>query len=522
MGACAVREEVDLFENARVSFEGLVTRLKGRQALGMKHNELEAMVGSQGQDVLQQLLQDHLKLRALTEEKQASVVGADGVERTHVRDRSRTLMTLLGPVNVERKGYSARGTESVFPMDAELNLPVESFSLGVRRRVATEVVRGSYDDVVESIQATTAARVSKRQVEQLAVRAAVDFDAFYALRQQEAAGAPPPSPAGPPLLVLTTDGKGVVMRKDALREATREAADAAQPPMKKRVASGQKANRKRMAQVASVYEVAPFMRRPIDIVHDLRPVPDDKRPAPPKPVNKRVWASLEKTSEEVIAEMFAEAHSRDPEHRRRWVVLVDGSGPQLEAIKRQASRLGVSITIIMDVIHVIEYLWQAGMCLMPAGTADLERWVNEHLLDVLSGKAAVVGAAIRRSATARKLSKKARKAADKCADYLQNHAEYLRYADALSDGLPIATGVIEGTCRHLIKDRMDITGARWGLTGAESVLRLRALKQSGDFEDYWNFHVEQEEVRNHLAATSANTKSNQPPALRLIHGGASS
>ena len=171
---------------------------------------------------------------------------------------------------------------------------------------------------------------------------------------------------------------------------------------------------------------------------------------------------------------------------------------------------------------MIEYLWQAGMCLMPAGTADLERWVNEHLLDVLSGKAAVVGAAIRRSATARKLSKKARKAADKCADYLQNHAEYLRYADALSDGLPIATGVIEGTCRHLIKDRMDITGARWGLTGAESVLRLRALKQSGDFEDYWNFHVEQEEVRNHLAATSANTKSNQPPALRLIHGGASS
>ena len=158
---------------------------------------------------------------------------------------------------------------------------------------------------------------------------------------------------------------------------------------------------------------------------------------------------------------------------------------------------------------------------MTPGTAELERWVNEHLLDVLCGKAALVGAALRRSATYWKLTGTARKAVDKCADYLQNHAEYLRYQDALSDGLPIATGVIEGTCRHLVKDRMDITGARWGLTGAESVLRLRALKQSGDFEEYWSFHVEQEEIRNHLAGKRNLPKSNQPPALRLIRGGAS-
>jgi len=69
----------------------------------------------------------------------------------------------------------------------------------------------------------------------------------------------------------------------------------------------------------------------------------------------------------------------------------------------------------------------------------------------------------------------------------------------LKAGLPIATGVIEGACRHLIKDQMDLTGARWNLKGAESVLRLRLLRNSGDLEEYWHFHIEREIERNHVA-----------------------
>jgi hypothetical protein len=88
---------------------------------------------------------------------------------------------------------------------------------------------------------------------------------------------------------------------------------------------------------------------------------------------------------------------------------------------------------------------------------------------------------------------------DKCANYLLNHGDFLKYDDYLAVGFPIATGVIEGACRYLIKDRMDITGARWSLEGAEAVLRLRSLYVSGDWHEYWHFHQQRERQRHHLA-----------------------
>ena len=109
----------------------------------------------------------------------------------------------------------------------------------------------------------------------------------------------------------------------------------------------------------------------------------------------------------------------------------------------------------------------------------------------------MVAAGMRRSATRRELSAAERKPVDDCARYLLNHKAYLRYHEYLEAGLPIATGVVEGACRHLVKDRMDVTGARWSLAGAEAVLRLRALRASGDFEEYWRFHEQQEYQRNH-------------------------
>jgi len=122
-----------------------------------------------------------------------------------------------------------------------------------------------------------------------------------------------------------------------------------------------------------------------------------------------------------------------------------------------------------------------------------------------SGEAKRVAGGIRRSATKRGLSKKTRAPADKCANYLANHAGYMRYDQYLGLGLPIASGVIEGICRHLINDRLDITGASWGLAGAEAILKIRALISSGDFNEYWTFHEESELNRNHRSRYATGT-----------------
>jgi hypothetical protein len=131
------------------------------------------------------------------------------------------------------------------------------------------------------------------------------------------------------------------------------------------------------------------------------------------------------------------------------------------------------------------------------GDAAAEGWVHEKALAVLDGKASTVAAAIRRKATCSGLEEAERANADRAADYLLNKAAHLDYPTALAKGWPIATGVIEAACRHLVKDRMDITGARWGLEGAEAVLKLRAVRSNGDFDAYWRFHLGQERHRVH-------------------------
>jgi hypothetical protein len=203
---------------------------------------------------------------------------------------------------------------------------------------------------------------------------------------------------------------------------------------------------------------------------------------------------------EVIEEAFREAERIDPEHRLNWVALVDGNRDQLRLFQQAARRHRVKVAILLDVVHVLEYLWKAAYCFCAEASHEAEAWVTDRLRLLLTGHdASQVAAGIRRSATRQGLSKAERKAADQCARYLKNNRAHLGYAKALRRGFPIATGVVEGACRYLVKDRMDRTGARWSLAGAEAVLRLRALCTNGDFDEYWRFHLRQEHERNHRA-----------------------
>jgi hypothetical protein len=145
----------------------------------------------------------------------------------------------------------------------------------------------------------------------------------------------------------------------------------------------------------------------------------------------------------------------------------------------------------------VECIWKAAWSFHPEGSPAAEDWVHEKALGVLRGKAPIVAAAIRRKATTLRLDASVRKNADLCADYLLAKSPHLHCPSALAEGWPIATGVIEGACRHVVKDRLDITGARWGLAGAEAVLKLPALRTNGDFEDYWAFHLAAEHRRVH-------------------------
>jgi len=483
----------DPFSRSRGLFDALLTHAASARALAAGHAEVEATLVESGRGLLRQLFQDHLDLRS-ARERRVEVVDQDGTRLVERRTGRRTLRSLLGAVIVTRGLYQGAGCEGRAPADAALRLSEDSYSMGVRREVAQLCANDAYAPAVETLERLTGAHVAQRQAEELARRAAEDVRLFYAVR-------PPEQVPQDALLVLSFDAAGIVMRTASLRPATRkktesEPVDAAFPP---KLGTGEKANRKRMAQVGAVYAVTPFFRSADDILGELQsltPTPSNDAPARPRPINKRVFASVARDAAAVINDGFRDGLARDPKQKCRWVVLLDGNADQLRAVRRAAQQAGVEITIVADLIHLIEYLWPAAYCFHQAGSDEARQWVVQRVRALLEGAdPSQVAAGMRRSATLRNV--KHRKAVDRCAKYMLGLAPYMRYGEALRAGLPIATGVIEGACRHLIRRRLGIGGARWSTAGAEAILLLRATVQSEHFDEYWAFHESQMFHRAH-------------------------
>jgi hypothetical protein len=481
---------IEHYADALAQFEHLLGRLTDEENRRITHGALEAMVQAEGGELLRRLIQGHLDQRSVEEPIRERVVGEDGVARTHRREGcKRRLESRFGEVIVTRRGYGGRGLDSLFPLDAQLNLPPDKYSHGLREVLVAEVVGGSFDEAVEHLARAGGGQMAKRQAEEVAVHLSRDFDAFY---EQPVAASRSGCDEGK-LLVISADGKGIVMHPKSLREATRQALEREAHKQHTRLSPGEKKNRKRMATVVSVYEVDPYPRTPEQIL-DRDQSPGAKRP---RPQNKRTWARVEAAQGAVVEQAFLEAMRRDPDQQMRWVVLTDGQEDLLRQVAAAAKRYKVDIVVVQDFVHVLEYLWKAAHALHPQDGETREDWVMDRASAVLRGNVKDVAVGLRRAATRKQLGQSARKPVDKAADYLDNNRQRLQYDRALANGLPIATGVIEGACRHLVKDRMDITGARWGLDRAEAILKMRSLKISGDLPAYLAFHFEQEHKRNY-------------------------
>lgn len=478
--------DFQFFSPALDHFNAMVNHLES--ACLQDHGATEEYIRTDGDELLRLMFQGYLDKQAEDEEKAVSVTASDSISRNHVRkNTSRVLTTVFGKVTVKRLSYSQRNVSSEFPLDAELNLNDDQYSDGVRKLVVTDAIDRSYDSVVKRHRENCPGIVGKHQAIKLAKDTAQDFVGFYDQRATE-------DELTDDLLVLSFDGKGLVMLPDGLREATRKNAEKNKKKRQTRLSPGEKKDRKRMAMVATVYTVKEHLRSAESVLNLDKQAGNVVKLRPPLR-NKRVWASLERDGEQVIEEAFDEALKRDPKQKREWVVVVDGHPQQRKMIERVARKKRVKVTIVMDFIHVLEYLWKAAHCLHDKNDENTEKWVEQQALKILRGQSDWVARGIKQSATKRKL--KNREAIDKCAGYLQKNRSRLCYGKALSSGFPIASGVIEGACRHLINDRLDITGARWSLKGAEAILKLRSLNSSGDWEEYWSFHRSCSKERNY-------------------------
>ncbi len=474
---------------------GLVGELTGAESAGLPFDEIEQLVMVRGRELLRKALQQVMDARAASEPRLAPVTGADGVERTRAEcGHARTVVTWFGPVTVRRIAYRAPGAANLHPADAVLDLPVRRYSWQVQRAAVMYVLGGSYEQAQLWLQAATGVPVGKQQLEQILAEAAVDAPGFCPSRP--VAESPPELP-----LAISADGKGVAMRPEARRAGTaRKARRRPGQAFGKRLGTGQKAGHKRIAETGVVFDVVPAdePRTPEQI---LCREPGQAPPAGPQAVSRWYTAEITASRAETIAALFDEAERRDPGHARTWIALVDGDNHQIEVILAQAARRGITITILVDFIHVLEYLWKAAWCFHAPRDPAAGAWVTAQGLDILHGRAADVISQIQALAAAdppRPGGEHAKTIRTTVA-YLTAKQPYLDYPRALASGWPIATGVIEGACRHLVGDRMGITGARWSLPGAQAMLWLRAIQANGDLNDYWTYHIAREHQRNHLS-----------------------
>lgn len=462
---------------AALEFAVLEAWLASRAARQLPLHQIESQQQCQGREVQRLLLQAHLEQRGTGDIGVALRVRHPSGEvlYSHRRLGTRSLKTVFGPVQVVRMGYSRSGAPSLYPLDQALALPARSFSYELQRRLVKAAVQNPFHEAVEGLAELTGVSVSKRSLEVILRDSAQDFDAFYRERSRQ--------PATGSILVAAVDSKGIPLIKPV----------AAQPQV--RLTKGQKANRKRMATVATVFTRAPWVRTPEQIVESLFRIPaptPTPPPSPPRPENKRVWASLLKDKLVVIQEVAQEMQRRDPEGARTRLALTDGERALQILVEKT-----LDATLILDLIHVLEKLWKAAYVFHAEGSLEAELWVLDHTLQILFGQVSQVVKGLRQSVTKRKLVGTKRQTLQAVADYLYRNRTRMCYDQYLADGWPIASGPVEGACKNLIKDRMERSGMRWTEGMAEAIVQLRAIYLSGDFDRYWSFHIEKDQQRLH-------------------------
>jgi hypothetical protein len=483
--------ELSAMDSAEEEFENLAHWLVADVTLQTPLHEVEGDFAIKGRELLRQMLQGHLRARGSGDVGDGLVFrsydrSGNPEETTFERGRvhTRSLSTLFGPITVWRQAYSAPAQESLHPLEAMLPFPRRSFSYEFQRRFVKMAAQGPLHEAIATMKEFTGVGIGKGTAETLIAEAAIDFDNFYATKKAAAS-----SETGS-ILVAEADGKGVPMIKPP----------GTNKPVRRK--KGDKSNKKKMATLGAVYTKQPYFRTAEEVTESLfrerRALQDvssesdsAKKKKADKPENKRIWASISKSKNELIGEICEECERRDPQGEKDRVALTDG---EIALQSRMRSFLP-GFLLILDFIHVLQRLWNAAHAFYGEGAPEAEDWVKTRVLKLLQGQVIEVVRGMKISATKRNLRGSARNAIDKSAAYLYRNRHLMAYDDYLARGFPIATGNIEGAAKNLVKDRMERSGMRWSEQGAEAMLQLRAVYLSGDFESYWKFHIAKEQDR---------------------------
>lgn len=461
-------------------------------------------------ELLEKLLEVGLEI--LTEYITSAGDGNEGAtlqrkDRKLVRlkaQKRRTYSSIFGKITFRRYVYGSRDKQKVewVPLDAKLGMPAAEQSYVLEDLLQKLVVQLPYGEAVRRLEDFLGVKIGQRTAQVMASRLSEYSGAF---RQSQP---PPGAETEGEIVVMTLDGKGVPVRRP-LEHRLQEECGIKRPLWKSRVKyekstkrrqRGEPKSRKQMAYVGIVYTIDPFVRTAAQIVQETqrKKCSDDR----PLPRNKRTWVEMTQIHEGEICDgqprLFSElANAVRVRTRRRskpLVCVMDGQ----RSFRKLFQRFD-QVTPILDIYHGIERLWNAAHCFHPDCSLEAEQFVDRYLQMLLEGKVGSVVGAFKRFT--RNLSKANRKNLEKVITYFENNRGYMRYDKYLEAGYPIGSGVVEGACRHVVKDRMEQSGMRWEAEGAQTVLNLRAIHINGDWNAFIQHRIKTEQTTLYGLAT---------------------
>jgi hypothetical protein len=397
---------------------------------------------------------------------QEPVYASDGTRLTYQNKRQATYFSVFGKIRFLRHYFHTPGQKGMYPLDAELSLPPHCYSDLLRDWAEFCTTDESYDESNRVLERILALSISKQALETAVQEDAADVEAFY-----EQKAAPPPADEGA-ILVIQADGKGVPMVR----------AESTDPPARR--GKGQKRTEKKESVVTAIYSIEPYPRTPQQmadaLLRDLEQTAT--QPLRPTPVGKEVRATL-KGKDFALARLARRVNQRQGEHIQHRMALTDGA----EALQDRVLSTFPGFALVLDIIHVLEYLWNAANALLGETHPDRTGWVKEQLLSILSGQTEAVIQTLEQRAQDPSLSPAQLKALNTTIGYYRRNLPYMHYDHYLAQGWPISTGVVEGACGHLVKDRMEQSGMRWRPVGAQAILELRAARVNDDWDAYQLF-----------------------------------
>jgi hypothetical protein len=463
-----------IIQEIHLEFEQMIDLVTNDAAQQATADQMERGLFTQLLKLGRQLLLLFFVLRSQQSQRQEATT-AEGERLPYHQDRKRDYLSIFGKVPIWRPYFYKRGIGSAVPLDAELSLGKDSYSDMLREMAEYLDVHGVYHKVADVMKRFFNLHLSARTLQAQVLTDAEDVLAYY-----EQKPAPKPD-AEAETLVIQADGKGVPIIVEP------------PAPQPVRLGKGQKRGRKKEAIVTTAYTTAAALRTPEGVLqsyYSLKTTDEPSEASHPSPQNKHVWATL--AGKDAALERLAQhVLTREGPHIQARVALCDGC----EALQTRITSHFPGYVQILDFIHANEYLWDVANALF--GEDDQKRlpWMIQHTRQVLSGETRAVIEEFRTLAAEPTTTTRQREQLNKTANYFERNLRYMDYATYLAHGWPIASGVIEGACRHFVKDRCELSGMRWSLTGAEQLLRLRAVVENDDWEAYHAYRKRKRHAR---------------------------